>query len=260
MYPLINVFGLEIQSYSVIAAIGFLVTMLVAVKLGKHRNITSDKSLMITALAGLGVIVGGHFLFALTNIKSIVKLISGGEFSFSDLIPYTSGMVFYGGLFGAIAFVYVYCFADKSVSRSDVFDVFAVSIPLFHAFGRVGCFFAGCCYGVESEFGITTYLNNSATHYGVCRFPVALVEAFVNLIVFAFLLYLFKKGKLHAKLILIYLSVYAPARFVLEYFRADDIRGFIFGLSTSQLISFLIVVFLIAYLFLVTIKKRSKRK
>lgn len=256
MYPLINIFGFKIQTYSVIAVIGFIVTSVVAVRLGKHRKITFDKSLMATLMSGLGIFIGGHFLFALTNIKNIVKAVTESSFSFSDLIPYISGMVFYGGLFGAIIAVLIYSAVDKDVKKKDLLDIFAVSVPLFHAFGRVGCFFAGCCYGVESEFGITTYLNSSPTHYGVSRFPVALVEALINLLVFALLLYFFKRNKLSGKLIFIYLLMYAPARFVLEFFRGDKVRGFIFGFSTSQFISLLILCFLIIY-FGVTIKKKS---
>ena len=121
MYPLINIFGLSVQTYSLIAAIGFIVTTFVAVRLGKLRKIPSDKSLVATILAGLGIFAGGHFLFALTNIKSIFKLISSGEFSFSALTPYIGGMVYYGGLFGAIIALLIYCQASKDVARADRF-------------------------------------------------------------------------------------------------------------------------------------------
>lgn len=258
MYPLINIFGIEIQTYSVMAVIGFILTTVVALYLGKLRRIAPDKSFMATLISGLGIFIGGHFLFALTNIKNIAKVITESGFSFSDIIPYISGMVFYGGLFGAIIAVFIYGTVNKEVDREDLFDVFAVSVPLFHAFGRVGCFLAGCCYGVESDFGITAYLNPSATHYGVSRFPVALAEAFVNLLIFALLLCFFKRNKLSGKLIFIYLLMYAPARFVLEFFRGDKVRGFIFGFSTSQFISLLILCFLIIY-FAVSIKKKSNK-
>lgn len=258
MLPHINVFGFEIQTYSILAAVGFIVTAIVAVHLGKSRNIPPDKSLTATLAAAAGVFLGGHFLFTLTNMSKIAALAGSGDFSFSALLPYVSGMVFYGGLFGSILAVIIYTKLDKEIPKADVFDVFAVSVPLFHAFGRVGCFFAGCCYGVECDLGITTYLNISATHYGISRFPVALFEALANLLIFALLLFLFKRKKLYGRLILAYLSIYAPVRFVLEFFRGDDVRGFILGFSTSQFISLLIVVAVALYLLIKFIKKSSK--
>ena len=257
MYPLINIFGFEIQTYSVMAVIGFVLTAVLALNLGKRRNIPTETSLMVTFISAFGIFLGGHLLFALTNLQNIVKLISSGNFSFSALMPYISGMVFYGGLFGAVVAVFLYTANNKDVKRSDVFDVFAVSVPFFHIFGRIGCFLAGCCYGVESDFGIATYLNTSATHYGVSRFPVALVEAFINLLIFILIVSFFKRNKLKGKLVFIYLIIYAPARFALEFLRGDIIRGFIFGLSTSQFISLLIISFICIY-FLFYIKKKSK--
>lgn len=247
MYPVINFFGFEIQTYALISAVGFVVTAFAVLFLCKYRDIPKEKSLLATLVSGLGLFIGGHLLFTLTNLNSIVNVIFENGFSFSSLLPYISGMVFYGGLFGAIIALFVFTKVDTSLNRKDIFDLFAVAVPLFHSFGRVGCFFAGCCYGIESDFGITTYLNTSPTHFGVSRFPVALVEAFANILIFALLLYLYKRNKLKGKLFIIYLSVYAPLRFVLEFFRGDKIRGFIFGFSTSQFISLLIVVFLCIY-------------
>lgn len=258
MFPQISFFGLEVETYSILAAIGFIVTAILAVNLGKTRNINPDKSLMATLAAAAGVFLGGHFLFTLTNISEISALVQNDGFSFSSLLPFVSGMVFYGGLFGSILAIIIYTKIDKEISKADMFDVFAVSVPLFHAFGRVGCFLAGCCYGVESVFGITTYLNTSPTHYGISRFPVALFEALANILIFILLLFLFKRKKIYGKLILAYLAIYAPVRFVLEFFRGDAVRGFIFGFSTSQFISLLIIAALALYLLIKIIKKSSK--
>lgn len=246
MYPVINIFGFEIQSYALISAVGFAVTVLLVLLMSGLRNIPKEKSLMATLVSGLGLFAGGHLLFALTNLNNIVKVFSNG-FSVSSLLPYISGMVFYGGLFGAVLSLLIYTRLDASVSRKDIFDIFALAVPLFHSFGRIGCFFAGCCYGIESDFGITTYLNPSPTHFGVSRFPVSLTEAFANVLIFVLILYLYKRNKFKGELFFIYLSVYAPLRFILEFFRGDKIRGFVFTLSTSQFISLLIILFLCIY-------------
>lgn len=260
MCPVINIFGFEIQSYALAALAGFVLTALLAIRLGKARNINSYTSLWATLVSGVGIFAGGHLLFAITNIKEITALIQKGDLSFSGLLPFISGMVFYGGFFGALVALLIYCKLNKHVGRKDVFDIFAVSVPLFHAFGRVGCFFAGCCYGVESEFGIVTYINTAPAHYGISRFPVQLVEALFNLLIFALLILLYKRNKLHGNLILVYMSLYAHVRFVLEFFRGDEVRGFVLGFSTSQFISLLVLAFLCIYCIAKFIKKSSIRK
>ena len=259
MCPVINMFGFEIQSYALVALVGFVLTALLAVRLGKARDINSYISLWATLVSGVGIFAGGHLLFAITNIKEIVVLAQNGNLSLDGLLPFISGMVFYGGFFGALIAVFIYCKINKDVSKKDIFDIFAVSVPLFHFFGRIGCFFAGCCYGVESDFGIATYINTSPLHYGISRFPVQLLEAFLNLLIFILLILLYKRKKLRGELILVYMSSYAPVRFVLEFFRGDEVRGFVFGLSTSQFISLLLLAFLCVYSIIKFIKKSSVR-
>ena len=74
------------------------------------------------------------------------------------------------------------------------------------------------------------------------RLPVQLFESALNLLIFLFILYLFKKSIMTDKLIFVYMLVYPVVRFTLEFFRGDEIRGFLFGLSTSQWISILLFV------------------
>lgn len=259
MFPVINIFGLEVQTYSVLAAAGFAVTAVVAVMLGKKRNIPSEKTLLMLIFSAAGLFLGGHFLFALTNIKEIALLSQSGELSLSSLMPLVGGMVFYGGLIGSTVAMLIYVRVDSSVSKGDAFDVFAVVVPLFHAFGRVGCFLAGCCYGVESDFGITTYYNHSPAHFGVSRFPVQLFEALGNLIIFVILIYFYKRNMVKSRLFALYLGIYAPMRFVLEFFRGDKIRGFLWGLSTSQFISLVVVVLLLIYLIISLCRKAPQK-
>lgn len=247
MFPIIDVFGFEIGTYSVLAVVGFVITALVSLSFGKRRNIPYEKTLLMILICGAGLFLGGHFLFALTNIKEIALLFQRGEMSYSALRPLISGMVFYGGLIGASAALLIYIKADSTIPKGDAFDVFAVAVPLFHTFGRIGCFLAGCCYGVESDFGFVTEYNNAPAHFGVVRFPVQLFEASGNLLIFILLVYFFKRNILKSKLFVLYLGIYAPMRFALEFFRGDEVRGFVMGLSTSQLISLIIMIAMLIY-------------
>ena len=107
---------------------------------------------------------------------------------------------------------------------------------------------AGCCYGIESKVGFTVHGNTvNPSINGVNRFPVQLVEALCNLLIFILLFVLHRKGKFKNRLLVVYFFVYPVVRFILEFFRGDEIRGFIFGLSTSQIISILLFVFALVY-------------
>ena len=146
------------------------------------------------------------------------------------------GGVFYGGLFGAVLSGLA-VLKIKGVEKSPYTDAAAVSLPLFHAFGRVGCFFSGCCYGVISNFG---FIMPDGTR----RFSVQLLSAFLLLILSCVLFILFKKNFFKGRLLNIYLAVYAAGRFFIELLRGDEIRGKIWIFSTSQFISILLLIFL----------------
>jgi phosphatidylglycerol:prolipoprotein diacylglycerol transferase len=110
-----------------------------------------------------------------------------------------------------------------------------------HAIGRIGCFLAGCCYGSQCD------LPWSMTIEGVHRHPVQLYETIYLLAFGIFILRSSKKVQLQSSIASIYLIYYSLGRFILEYFRGDDIRGvFWLNLSTSQYISvFLLLIGLV---------------
>ena len=115
-------------------------------------------------------------------------------------------------------------------------------IPLIHAFGRIGCFEAGCCYGIPyTGYGAVCFPEGSMAPPGISLFPVQIVEAFFEFIIAA---YIYRcSGKSEPKKGLYeYLWRYSLLRFVLEFFRYDLSRGKIGFLSTSQIISLVIAV------------------
>lgn len=90
------------------------------------------------------------------------------------------GFVFYGGLFGALLAAFLYCRTSR-ISFSAVLTQLLPVIPLIHAFGRIGCFCSGCCYGRPSQrFGIA-FSHALAAPNGVKLLPVQLYEAATTL-------------------------------------------------------------------------------
>ena len=113
----------------------------------------------------------------------------------------------------------------------------APAVPLFHAFGRIGCFMSGCCYGLE--------LKNPWVLFDVLifsRIPTQLIEALFEFILFIVLIVWQKKNKMQNYL-KFYMIIYAIFRFLIEFFRGDDVRGFFLGISTSQIISLSVLLF-----------------
>ena len=168
--------------------------------------------------------------------------------------------MFYGSLIGGLLMVYIYCRKYK-VSIPDLSVVVVPTIPLIHAFGRLGCFFAGCCYGIQYGGPASiTFKSSPVAPNGVSLFPVQLVESAINLVIFMVLILYRRKNRNYKGIIILYLLLYSVSRFALEFVRGDIIRGFIFGLSTSQWISLLIIIFITAYYIKALINKSGDRK
>ncbi len=253
MYPYMNLFGLEIPVYGLISLLGVFVSAVVAFVLAKKKDVDRYDLLITAVVGGLGLFIGAHLLYAVTRTGDIISAFSlystfENKWEFAKyLFDISSGMVFYGGLYGGL-FAGLLWVRHKKHPLGIYSDIFAVVIPLFHAFGRVGCFFAGCCYGVKWEYGISGRVLNSGECEQIPRFPVQLAEAFLLLVLFSVLIILFFKSKLQGRLLAVYLCAYAVLRFILEFFRGDSIRGHLFYLSTSQWISLFTLIGAAVYL------------
>lgn len=250
MYPSIEIFGREAGTYGLMALIGIIACFLIGCRLAKRYEVhTFDFALIMIAVMG-GLVIGAGLVYGISNIKVMIYSFSHmselGLNAWDILVFGFGGMVYYGGFIGGALAILIYTKIGKSLrpKRDGLLDIYAVMVPLFHAFGRIGCFLGGCCYGVESEIGFTTYTNTlNPSINGVNRFPIQLVESGCNFIIFFVLLYLFKKRIMERRLIYIYMLVYPIVRFTDEFFRGDTYRGIFFGLSTSQWISIFLFVF-----------------
>ena len=241
------------------AAIGVIVAGSVAMLRYKKRAGSSYPILETILFSAIGIVVGGCFLYGLTRLDYWHFMFEAGDFMgfINAFVGVFGGSVFYGGLIGGMISAGI-AIKAKKYPADLITDVAAPSVALFHAFGRIGCFLGGCCYGIESDFGFvfTHSLNESAN--GVRRLPVQLFESGFEFILFAVLSILLRKEKLKGRLFSLYLVLYGIFRFIIEYFRGDTYRGFIFGISTSQFISIFVVLGASVYLTLRTAKEKHE--
>ena len=254
MYPneLFHIGSISIDLYSICFLVGIIACFIytyIAMKKCGYSATAVDTILII----GIFAIMFGILSAAL--FQAFYNLIAGRGFTFQ-------GMTFIGGLIGGVVtflgiyFLYVYVInprlKEKSFFKSDMnkgvwylLRIAPVSITIAHAFGRVGCMFAGCCHGnITTEwYGIW---NAEA---GAKTVPIQMYEAIFLFILSAAMIVLLFVFKFKYNMSL-YLVSYGIWRFVIEYFRADYRGNFIPGLSPSQFWSIVMVILGIAIFFI----------
>jgi phosphatidylglycerol:prolipoprotein diacylglycerol transferase len=251
MLPYINFFEIEISTYGIMACIGIIIAVCVAVYyFSKFYDIKKEDVFYACIYATIGIGIGSKLLYLITDFSNLIQNIS-----ISNLIRILpkllkSGFVFYGGLVGGILGILIYSKIYK-ISFEKLCMILIPVVPLFHFFGRIGCLLAGCCYGIEYiGIGNIVFNNSDLAPNGMPLFPVQIVESICNLIIFIIILMTYKKFKGTYKTIALYFNLYSIVRFILEFYRGDAQRGILLGISTSQWISigiFIIGIFLFIY-------------
>ena len=259
MYPYIHFFGRIIASYGFMYVIGCFATLGCALLGCRRQKAALDNMVYMFIFIFFCALIGAKLLYLIPHISDFWVY---RDFIFASIQNFGqyigSGFVFYGGLIGGIfgPILYAHFFKEDAL---PLVQAFVPAIPLFHCIGRIGCFLAGCCYGIESEFGFTVHGNELLPSVNdVQRFPVQLLEAALNLMLFFALAYFLKKGMFKGRLFAVYLLSYSVIRFFDEFLRGDTYRGFLFGLSTSQIIS--IILFVCSLVYLIVKYKKSRQK
>lgn len=234
------IFGL-FYMYGLMIAVGILAAFLVLFTYSKKLNIPTKLAdfVFYDAIAAIVIGFGAAALFQATY-NYIENPAAGFRLG--------SGITFIGGLIGgAIAFLAVYFIFRKrlGIRLSQIVSVIPCCIFVAHGFGRVGCFFAGCCHGKPTDFflGIKFPGMTQAVH------PTQLYEAAFLFAMFAVCSVLLFKLKFKHNLSL-YFASYGIFRFLIEYLRGDS-RGELVGpISPSQFWSLLMIVISVGVFFI----------
>lgn len=239
MYPELHIFGLRLPMYGLMFTVGVVTAFVCALLRAHQRKSPAQSDVLIGGIFSLtGGLLGGKLLFILTNIPSMISFYSINGFDLVNLIVeriLKSGIVYYGGFIGGSLGLLCYAklFRLKFLEISDAIILF---VPLAQGFGRLGCFFGGCCYGVktDSSFGFV-FVNDSLELH---RMPVQLYESmFCFFILFPIMLWFASKKRCSGWISGLYIIIYSAWRFIIEFWRGDSIRGSLGALSTSQWIS-----------------------
>lgn len=246
----IQIGPITIHMYGLMMGIGFISAYLLSDYRAKKRGLNTDIVFGILWCAIIGGLLGARILYYIVEFPSILE-------NPSILWDFGFGYVVYGGIIGGALSSYLYC-KKKKVHFMEYFDLVMPAVALAQGFGRIGCTFAGCCYGKETDmpFGITYHTSEIAPN-GVKLIPTQIISS-VGDFCFAFILLMYaKKKRKDGKVAAMYLFLYSIGRFIIEFFR-NDYRGSVGALSTSQLIS--IGIFIAGLVFYILAEKGKFEK
>ena len=221
-----------ISTFFLLGLSGLLFAEVIALLKRKSFGLRVRDILRLATFAVIGLTIGARLFSVIGQI-----FLHGGEPDFWTAENWRyilSGVgVFYGGLLGCIGMIAL-CAKLCRIDMKNVFNAVAYATLAFQSVARLGCWFAGCCYGIE--------LANGA------RFPVQLFEAgYCAVALLAFLIVKPERRWPGMPLLPINLIAYSAGRFILEFFRGDASRG-VWLLSTSQWIALVLIALAVVWL------------
>ena len=253
MYPvLIKIGPLTIHTYGFLIAVGFLVALWLAVRQAKKAGVSEEKIIDLAFYCLIAAIIGSRLLFILTNLSYYIG------HPVDMLKIWEGGLVFYGGLIFAVPTA-LWIIKRAGLPMWRTFDIFAPSVAIGHAIGRLGCFCAGCCYGRPAEglpWAVIFRDPNSLAIRGVPLHPSQIYESAGEFLNFMLLIMIRRRQSFDGQIFFLYIMNYSIIRTIVEMFRGDEVRGFIFpGISISTGIS--VLMFVSSAVMLLKLKKEG---
>ncbi|MBW1771304.1 MAG: prolipoprotein diacylglyceryl transferase [Deltaproteobacteria bacterium] len=252
MYPTLLTLGpLNIHTYGLFIAIGFIIGLLVAMHIGKSEGFQSGQVLDMGFIVILCAIIGSRLAYVLLNISYYV------DHPLDIFKMWQGGLVFSGGLV-AVALAMIWYLKRRHLPFWKVGDLFAPAIAIGQGIGRMGCFMAGCCYGKPTgmPWGMIFTDPNTLATRNIPLHPTQLYAALSGILIFAVLMVLRAKRKFEGQVFLWFLILHSTSRLLMERLRGDD-RGLIPGteMSVTQLIALLILMTAVVALMIMTSRK-----
>lgn len=227
----LSVGPITVHGYGVMTAIGIIAAYTSIESRAKKKGLDYEKVFGLV----IACLIFGYAASKLLYILTILPEILADPGSLLQHI--SGGWVVFGGILGGILGGYLYCRWYK-LPTWHFFDTALAGVALAQGFGRIGCFFAGCCYGAvtDSPIGIAFSHSDFAPN-GVKMIPTQLISSGLDFLLCAGLIwYDNHKQKNPGEVTSLYLIFYSLGRFILEFFRGDAERGAVGVLSTSQFI------------------------
>jgi phosphatidylglycerol:prolipoprotein diacylglycerol transferase len=251
MYPIllkVPFVDLPVYAYGVMLGLGFISGWYLAMHFANREGIPYKATTWIFVLAIVFALVGARVAHIISNSTwDQVQLYGLFPTIFASKCE---GLVAYGGYLGGTLAAWVFC-RVRQIDFWALCDVCSASLVLGLGMTRIGCFLAGCCHGKETDlpWAISFPVGSQASRVftgGIAAsppvHPTQIYESLLGFLLLPLAIVLIRKRKFTGQAFLIMICCYAVGRFLLEFIRADDDRGTVFGvLSTSQFIGLVLV-------------------
>lgn len=219
--------------YPTMIVLSLIVNVVIVLIISRKFKYNVDELVSMLVIDNIGII-GGGILY--TYIFSKV-------FGFSSL----------GGVIGGLIMLYLYSLLVKK-DYKYMLILFLPSIPLMYAIGKIGCFVAGCCYGIPYDgIGHIVYHSSEVALLNTNLFPIQIVETIIFLIIFIYIISRYCKNKFSIKLIMIEIIVCGIAKFLLDFLRYEHTVKLI---TSNQIMCLLLVIF--SSIYLIRLNKKIK--
>ncbi|MGL5615231.1 MAG: prolipoprotein diacylglyceryl transferase [Sarcina sp.] len=233
---LFEIFGFKVYGYGFMIAIGILLAIMLFIKKMKSKGYNEDKAYNMIFISIAAGILGGKILYIITDFNYVMenpKVI---------IENFGYGFVIYGAILAGMLAIYLYSKKSKW-NPLEIFDFVAPVVALAQGFGRIGCLFAGCCYGAVTSSPIyIEFPVGSLAPAAIHLHPTQIYSTIFDFSLAIFLLwYQNNKSKVQGEVFSLYLIIYSIGRILVELLRNDP-RGAVGFLSTSQFISIFILI------------------
>jgi phosphatidylglycerol:prolipoprotein diacylglycerol transferase len=256
MHPVLFRLGpLVLPTYGAAIAAGFFLFTMLAARGARRQGIVIDRVLDLSFWMLGGAALISRLLYVATNPGEFYhRCVTGAPGRgaggvvldcLSPLYVWEGGLVYYGGLLGAAGAFFWYT-GRHGMPRLKVADLLAPGLALAHLLGRLGCWAAGCCYGRATDGVLGIRLPRISLAYeellqrGLLSpaalttpplHPTQLYEALAEICIFGLLQWVAHRRRRYGEVLLAYLFLYSLVRLVLEVFRGDPTRGYLFSLA-----------------------------
>lgn len=254
MFPVLFEIGpLTLYTYGFFVALGVVVAIFFARFEARRLDMNPDRIMDLCFYLVIAAIVGSRLFYVATNLDYFFRA------PLDVFKIWNGGLVFYGGFIGAVIVAVVFVKAYK-LPLGKTADIAGMAIPLGHTFGRIGCFFAGCCYGQACQlpWAITFHQPDSLAPLDTPVHPTQLYSAAGNLLIFLVLFSVRRRKRFDGQLFWLYIMSYGLIRSVIEIFRGDYRGGYLFAhVSISQLLGVSLAA--AALVILIVLWRRSRQ-
>ena len=238
MYPdLFSIGNFTLHTYGLCIALGALLGILFVSRGAQREGMNQQQLLDLVFYLLIAAIIGSRVFYIILNPGYYLK------HPLESLMIWRGGLVFYGGFLFAFPTCYLYLKKHR-IPFLKTGDILSPGLALGESLGRIGCFFAGCCYGSPTglPWGVTFTHPNSLARLGVALHPTQLYASAAAVLMFIILVSSRRFKRADGQIVFLYVLLYALGRLIIEHFRGDE-RGLLVAgyLTLNQTIAIVLI-------------------